>query len=154
MANRDKIRAVVARIIADPASWDQSEILKITVCGTTFCIAGHAAVLEGWYVANRWVQRLTSDLSDPEVVDATRVMKFAQDVLELEDWQADELFLWMPKTDEDGEGVNEDDFTIDALVDKIMGITGVDCHDILVRYETAAATAAQETNNEKENTNA
>jgi hypothetical protein len=43
MPNIDKLNAVLAKIKADPKSWDQSQ----WICGTVACFAGHAVLMEG-----------------------------------------------------------------------------------------------------------
>jgi hypothetical protein len=55
MANIDKLKAVLAKIKADPKSWDQS----VWICGTAACFAGHAVLMEGARPASpsAWFQR-------------------------------------------------------------------------------------------------
>lgn len=41
------MEATMGRIIAEPASWDQRLVAMEQPCGTTFCFAGHAALVSG-----------------------------------------------------------------------------------------------------------
>ena len=48
MTNFEKLDAAITYGVQHPEEFDMSEWLRISACGTTACLAGTAALLEGW----------------------------------------------------------------------------------------------------------
>jgi hypothetical protein len=122
MANIEKLRAVLARIKADPTIWDQ----RVWICGTAACFAGHAVLMEGWkpctFSGDRYEEpdeeysAVCRELRQgEEYVETYDVHAKARDVLGLSNHEANILFQ-MDNTMEDlAEIVDalEDGFPVD-----------------------------------------
>lgn len=47
MINEGLLKLAVKRIEADPEFWNQDYFGRVSECGTTFCLAGHALMVTG-----------------------------------------------------------------------------------------------------------
>lgn len=123
MVNKELLKNTLDLINAKPETHDQSNWVLVepsTVCGTTMCFAGHAAVLAGveipdpkkhevadWYVGKNG-EYLNWKQADKVDFSARRpVAEFARDALGLNSEQAD--YLFGPELDREDleEAVNE-----------------------------------------------
>jgi hypothetical protein len=94
MANIEKLRAVLAKIKADPKSWDQTK----WICGTAACFAGHAVLMEGATpgppeesVLKYWPNSGTTRCETPSG-GLRQVSELAKEILDLTSCQGDCLF--------------------------------------------------------------
>jgi hypothetical protein len=95
MANIEKLRAVLAKIEADPTLWDQAFWIKRTDCGTAGCFAGWACMLDGakpiglrhW---DEGVEQAAEVITSAGVVQD--VDSAAAEILDLTEPEADILF--------------------------------------------------------------
>jgi hypothetical protein len=97
MPNIDKLNAVLAKIKADPKSWDQSRWF----CGTAACFAGHAMLLEDCKVTTPTAGfgSFGHDVGDSDRVEmpngaVCNVSRAAEEILDLSEDQADALFYY------------------------------------------------------------
>ena len=91
MDNEPLLHDAWSAILADPKSWNQGSYGKQTPCGTTFCLAGHVAVLAGAEVltSGSWVE-----FSMPGYhVTTLAAYEIARDALGLSCEEADTLFV-------------------------------------------------------------
>lgn len=103
MVNVPLLQKALDYITAHPKEWDQTEWFRRVVrddgktCGTTCCLAGTVALLEGWepvwktgfayvHVPAPWTVSCTKDNFTSDARSVTIV------TLELSDYQADRLF--------------------------------------------------------------
>ena len=101
MANAERLEHVLGIIEADLSKWDQASWGKIGECGTTYCLAGHAALAAGkklkyqpaWYDHNQQIAFQTTD--------GDFISEVAMDYFDLELHEAAYLF------DEDTDDFND-----------------------------------------------
>lgn len=97
--NEPLLQKVMDHVTAHPEEFDMAEwATQKPDCGTTLCIAGHAAVMAGHDLSWSWWQRSPGS---PPVLTAARttgghlIKRVAQEALGLTDEQAYRLFLDM-----------------------------------------------------------
>ena len=122
MANEARLQEVYDNIKANPEKWDQSNYISKGSCGTTYCVAGWALLLAGTEVVD-------ADGVEPHFDETLHHLGShyaAADLLGLSEYQAEDLFEWIPYT----ASYNLDEtynlpYTPDGLAQAIYNITGV-----------------------------
>lgn len=84
MADIEKLDRIIDHIERHPEEWRQASYGLRTECGTAFCVAGHAAVLDR--------AELVWDFGTLVRVDGVMPYRYGQQALDLTEQQADELF--------------------------------------------------------------
>jgi hypothetical protein len=93
--NLEKLDAAIAHIEAHPEEHDQNWWFRKRDCGTTACLAGTLALLDGWEPV--WPKRWTGwDYTSAEYVKKggrrRRVPLVAREIIEATEWEAESLF--------------------------------------------------------------
>lgn len=132
MAHNELLERVMAHIEAHPDQHSQGSYFTPTACGTTYCFAGHAAVMSGaepptfhagksWFVSNDTLKSFAPGLSRYEdMEEPMHVSTFAGVKLQLSDVQRNFLFSAATTVPE-----------LRAMVDAIKARPGIG-HDGLV----------------------
>lgn len=98
MANATKIREVLDHIVDHPEQWYQSLYAVQMACGTAYCAAGLAVILNGhkvqWYTDVVEVGASTSEVvfKDDAPYSIRDIHELAQEELELTEEEADLFF--------------------------------------------------------------
>ena len=104
MANAEKIREVLDYITKHPEEWDQSIYARRTECGSAYCVAGLAVVLNGHQLHWSRHEHLLEDLRkgiarhsfnavrNGHEFDVVSIPWLAQEELELSDNEAYQFF--------------------------------------------------------------
>lgn len=94
MVNAARLEQVIGVIEADLSKWDQSMWAQRNPCGTSYCLAGHAAVLAGKQPL--FVNKYDSEPNDEQIAFQTIDGEYIQDVamewLDLDEDEANYLF--------------------------------------------------------------
>lgn len=93
--NAENLRILAHELRADPESYDQSTLGRVTDCGTVACIAGHATwlsgevprgkIADGAEIARKW---LGLDFDESEILFTAWPMKCSEDCETCKGWPA------------------------------------------------------------------
>lgn len=100
MTQQENARTLLVEILKDPESFDMTSWYRKSFCGTTACMAGHAALLMGWKpILNHEAVQDSAywfrGPEDPTLRNTPRrdASDLGQEYLELDDDTANSLFL-------------------------------------------------------------
>lgn len=86
--NVELLNATLQHIIDHPEEWDQHKWF----CGTTACFAGHAALIHGAKVDERFTNSDGHYMVQTSLGGSRSIKEYAQDILGLDYWQGGLLF--------------------------------------------------------------
>lgn len=96
MPNIEKLKALHERLVTTPEGWDQEFWAQQKDCGTSYCMAGWACVLDGqkidWGLGNSDADSVDGYAESSYLTTGERVDEKGREILGLNYEQADDLF--------------------------------------------------------------
>lgn len=125
--NEPLVRATMAAIADDLRHWRQQFYAALDPeCGTTFCFAGRAMVLQGYTVeASKNSQRLVFRDSDGALIH--NLMEEAAAELGFTGKQAVKIFMWFPEEDAEFGTKFSQEENYQEFAKHVLALTGIDC---------------------------
>lgn len=104
MINKEELFSIYKQIKTEPQTWNQNvwaidwdlgrergQSIMGNVCGTAYCFAGHAVVRAGYRIV--WPNHsIQSELAEDDKGNVHEIETLAQNILGLDEDQAEELF--------------------------------------------------------------